>query len=150
MVKKNLALLIVITIITVFLSVLPYAYLFLDNNKQESLSLINQFIRTDSLYARIIILQLLFPLAFTIETFLVKFPFSRAMRISFAIQSIIAGAGVFFTHFFISLHIFDYCNQNDIITYAILLFESFFVLWSLLLAIAGNNKFYLLHYFFKA
>jgi hypothetical protein len=132
--KKNYLLLIIVLIITAVLSNITYAEIFSVYHDKEGMTLLKEFINNPDLLSRSIILQILFPLIFTLETFLISTPFRKGIRILFAIQSIIAIVGIFFTHFLMTFHFFLYSNQYDFNTAIIIVFESVFALWSLLLA----------------
>jgi hypothetical protein len=147
--KKNYLLLIIVLIITVVFANITYADRFLDSNNREGLTLLKEFIKNPSLLSRLIILQILFPLVFTLETFLIEYPFRKGIRVLFMIQSIIAAAGIYFTHFLMTLHVFQYSNQYNLNTYLIIVFESVFALWSLLLAMSFTNKIRVFNFIFK-
>lgn len=157
--KKNYLLLIIVLIITAILSNITYANILGSDNiafggsniyeKVLRLSLLNEFINNPNLLSRLIILQILFPLIFTIETFLVEYPFKKGIRLIFIVQSILAFVGIICSYWLMTDHWFVISNQNDFSTFIIIIFESVFALWSLLMAISFTNKIRILNYFFK-
>jgi hypothetical protein len=156
--RKNYLLLIIVLIITAILSNITYVIIlgsdnivFGGSNIYEEilrLSLLNEFINNPNLLSRLIILQILFPFIFTIETFLVEYPFRKGIRLMFIIQSILAFVGIICSYWLMTNHWFVICNQNDFNTSIIIVFESVFALWSLLLGIPYTNKIRIFNFFF--
>jgi hypothetical protein len=146
--KKYLFLVIVLLFIAVIINI-KYADLYTASGVKKELTLLKEFIYNPSLLSRFIIIQIIFPLIFVFEIFLIKYPFSKAVRILFVIQSVMAALGVYFTYFLMTFYVFQDAVQHHFNTNLIIAFECIFVILSFTLAISFINKSKVVNFYFS-
>ena len=146
--KQNYMLLVFVLITTTILVNIIYADLYSASGVKKELTLLNEFIDNPALLSRFIIIQIFFPAVFALETFFIKYPFKKGVRVLFLIQSIIAAVGIYFTHFLMTFYVFQNAVQYHLNINIIIAFESVFAFWSFILAISFINKIRVVNFFF--